>query len=76
MTEKASPKGWVVRVTTKRPGIYPAIEIYDVAIPAAADAVAAVRRACACGGDASTIIVTIAELPSGTDLRDGEVILP
>jgi len=73
MTDKASPKGWVVQVTTKRrDGGPPAAEIYDVAIADAADAVEAVRRAC---GGPDTVVEIVAELPSGTDLRDGEVLL-
>ncbi len=73
MTAAASPKGWVVRVTAKRlGGALPAVEIYDVAIADAVDAVEAVRRACGAGPDTIEIV---AELPSGTDLRDGEVLL-
>jgi hypothetical protein len=74
MTRAASPKGWVVRVTAKRlGGGLPAVGIYDVAIADAAGAVEAVRRACGAGPD--TIVEIVAELPSGTDLRDGEVLL-
>jgi hypothetical protein len=75
MTDKASPKGWIVRVTTKRlgGGGPPTVEIYDVAIADAADAVEAVRRVCKAGPD--TVVEIVAELPSGTDLRDGEVLL-
>ena len=73
MTAAASPKGWVVRVTTKRLGGLPAVEIYDVAIADAVDAVEAVRRAYGAGPD--TIVEIVAELPAGTDLRDGEVLL-
>ena len=73
MTDNASPTGWVVRVTTKRPGRIPSVEIYDAAIPDAVDAVEAVRKAC--GAGPGTIIETVAELPAGTDLRDGEVLL-
>jgi hypothetical protein len=74
MTDKASPKGWVVRVATKRlGGGPPAVEIYDVAIADAADAVEAVRRVCGAGPD--TVVEIVAELPSETDLRDGEVLL-
>ena len=73
MTNKPSPKGWIVRVTTKRVGGgHPTVAIYDVAIPDAAEALEAVRRACGAGPD--TIVETIGELPSGTDLRDGEVL--
>ena len=73
MTSKPSPKGWIVRVTTKRVGGgHPTVAIYDVAIPDAAEALEAVRRACGAGPDA--IVETIGELPSGTDLRDGEVL--
>jgi hypothetical protein len=46
MPDKGSPEGWVIRVTTERPGRYPSLQIYDVAIPDASDAVEAVRRAC------------------------------
>jgi len=61
-------------VTAKRLGGGPrALEIYDAAIADAADAVEAVRRACGAGPD--TIVEIVAELPSGTDLRDGEVLL-
>jgi len=74
MTRATSPKGWVVRVTAKRlGGVPPAVGIYDVAIADAAGAVEAVRRACGAGPD--TIVEIVAELPSGTDLRDGEVLL-
>ena len=74
MNAKASAKGWVVRATTKRSGGGPpATEIYDVAISDAADAVEAVRKASGAGPD--TVVETIAELISGTDLRDGEVLL-
>jgi hypothetical protein len=72
MIDKASPKAWVIRATRQCCGKPPAIEIYDVAIPGAADAVAAVRRECGVGPD--TIVATVAELPSGTDLRNGEVL--
>ena len=58
-------------MTTKRVGgKHPTVAIYDVAIPDAAEALEAVRRACGAGAD--TLVETIAELPSGTDLRDGE----
>jgi hypothetical protein len=60
-------------VTNPRQGRPPHIDIYDVAIADAADAVAAVRRASGAGHDA--VVETIAELPVGTDLRDGEVLL-
>jgi hypothetical protein len=73
MTDKASPKGWIIRVTTKRLGKPPSVGIYDAAIPDAADAVEAVRRLCGAGPD--TVVEAIAEFPSGTDLRDGEVLL-
>ena len=74
MTGKASPKGWVVRVTTKRRGGRPpGFEIYDAAIEDAVGAVEAVRRAC--GADPDTVVETVAELLSGTDLRNGEVLL-
>ena len=73
MPDRASPKGWIVRVTTKSSGRHPAVQIYDVAIADAAEALEAVHRASGAGPD--TIVETIAELPSGTDLRDGEVLL-
>ena len=74
MTDEALPKGWIVRVTTKRlGGRLPSVEIYDVAISNAVDAVEAVRRVC--GANPDTIVETIAELPYGTDLRSGEVLL-
>lgn len=74
MSDKASRKGWVLRVTTRRlGGRPPAIQIYDAGIPDAADAVEAVRKACGAGPE--TIVEIIAELPSGTDLRIGEVLL-
>ena len=66
-------KGLDHPVTTKRLGGLPSVGIYDVAIPDAADAVEAVRRLCGAGPD--TVVEVIAELPSGTDLRDGEVLL-
>ena len=73
MTEKAPTKGWIVRVTTKRlGGRPPSVAIFDVAIPDAGDAVEAVRWACGAGAD--TAVETIAELPPGHDLRDGEVL--
>jgi hypothetical protein len=73
MTNRTSPKGWVIRVVTPRPGRPPSVDIYDVAIPAAADAVEVVRQAS--GAGPGTIVETIAELPEGTDLRDDEVLL-
>jgi hypothetical protein len=74
MADKPSPEGWIVRVTTKRVGGRPSsVYIYDAAIPDAVEAVEAVRRVCDAG--AETIVETIAELLSGTDLRDGEVLL-
>jgi hypothetical protein len=74
MVNKTSPNGWIVRVTTNRlGGRSSSIEIYDTAIPDAVDAVEAVRRVCDAGAD--TIVEAIAELISGTDLRDGEVLL-
>jgi hypothetical protein len=54
-------------------GPTPSVDIYDVAISGADDAIEAVRRVCESGPE--TIVETIAELPEGTDLRDGEVIL-
>jgi hypothetical protein len=71
MVDKATPKGWIIRVTTKRPGRPPTEQIYDAAIADAVDAVEAVRRACGAGPE--TIVEIIAELP-WTDLRDGEVL--
>jgi hypothetical protein len=53
-------------VTTKRLGGRPRVAIYDVAIPDAAEALEAVRRAYGAGPD--TIVETIGEL------RDGEVL--
>jgi hypothetical protein len=73
MSDKASQKGWVVRVTNPRLGGPPSVHVYDVAIPNAADAVEAARQAS--GAGPGTIVETIAELPEGTDLRDGEVLL-
>jgi hypothetical protein len=73
MTDKPSPKAWMVRVTTKRPGgSFQSVEIYDAAIPDPADAVKAVRRACGAGPD--TIVEAVAEL-AWTNLRSGEVLL-
>lgn len=70
----AEAKGWIVRVTTKRAGGgRPIVHIYDVAIPDAADAVEAVRRACDAGP--ATTVEIVAALPPGADLRDGEVLL-
>jgi hypothetical protein len=72
MTDEASPKGWMVRVTTKRPGRgIQSVEIYDAGIPDPADAVEAVRRACEAGPD--TIVEAVAEL-AWTNLRSGEVL--
>jgi hypothetical protein len=73
MPNKTSPKGWIIRVTTKRPGRPPSVGIYDAAIRDAADAVEAVRRLYGAGPD--TVVEAVAELPAGTDLRDGEVLL-
>jgi hypothetical protein len=74
MTDKAPSKGWIARVTTKGVGGRPPfVGIYDAAIPGASDAVETVRSACGAGADA--FLEIIAELPSGTDLRDGEVLL-
>ena len=73
MTDKASPKGWVIQVTILRPGGNQSVQIYDVAIPEASSALETVRRVSGAGlGD---IVETIGELPVGTDLRDGEVLL-
>jgi hypothetical protein len=72
MTDEASPKGWMVRVTTKRlGGGIQSVEIYDAAIPDSADAIEAVRRAC--GARPDTIVETVAEL-AWTNLRSGEVL--
>jgi hypothetical protein len=46
--------------------------IYDVAIPGPAVAAAAVRKEC--GADPETIVEPVAELPSGTGLRNGKVL--
>jgi hypothetical protein len=73
MTNKSSSKGWIVRVATKCAGGYPSVQIYDVAIADAAGAVRAVRQTS--GADPGAVIETVAELPSGTALRDGEVLL-
>jgi hypothetical protein len=74
MADKPSPKGWIVRATTKRlGGRCSSVEVYDTAIPNAVEAVEAVRRVCDARAD--TIVETVAELLSGTDLRDGEVLL-
>jgi hypothetical protein len=73
MIDKAPPKGWIIRVKTKRPGRPQAEQIYDAASSDAADAVEAVRRTCGAGPD--TVVEIVAELPPGTDLRDGEVLL-
>lgn len=60
-------------MTTKRPsGGLPSVEIYDVAISDPAEAVEAVRKVC--GARPDTVVETVAELPSGTDLRAGEVL--
>jgi hypothetical protein len=57
-------------VTTKRFGGRPAsVGIYDTAIPDPIEAVEAVRMVCDAGAD--TIVEAIAELISGTDLRNG-----
>ena len=73
MADLPSPKGWIVRVTTTRlGGGPPSVEIYDVAISDAVDAIKHVRMVCGAGPD--TIVETIGELPSGIDLRDGEVL--
>ena len=60
-------------MTKPRVGRPPSVDIYDVAITWVDDAIEAVRRVCESGTEA--IVETIAELPEGTDLRDGEVIL-
>jgi hypothetical protein len=66
--------GWVIRVTSARPcARSPVIQIYHVAIPDAAAAIRVVRRAC--GADTDAVVETIAALPSGTDLHDGEVLV-
>jgi hypothetical protein len=71
---KDHQKGWIIRVTSKRGGAEPrSVQIYDVAVPDAADAVAAVRMLC--GSDHGTVVEPIGELPAGTDLRMGEVLL-
>jgi hypothetical protein len=73
MTQRASARGWVIRVKKARVGRPPSVNIYDVAIAGADEAIEAVRRVCEPGP--KTIVETIAELPAGTDLRDGEVLL-
>lgn len=73
MTDRASPKGWVIRVTILQLGRPPSVYIYDVAIANVGDTVEAVRQVCGTGPNA--VVETIAELPAGTDLRDGEVLL-
>jgi hypothetical protein len=74
VTAEASPKGWVVRATIKRlGGKPPAVEIYDVAIPDPEGALDAVRRVY--GASPDTVLEIVSELLSGTDLRDGEVLL-
>ena len=72
MTGKAPPKGWVVRVTTRRPDEPPSVQDYDAAIPDAFDALEAVRRLS--GTDSHATIEVVAELPAKTNLRDGDVL--
>ena len=71
---RVSSKGWVVRATTNRCG-HLCVQILDIAIPDAADALQAARKVCGADADIIVEIETIAELPSGTDLRNGEVLL-
>ena len=74
MTDKASPKGWVVQVTTRSPnGSSPSVYTYDAAIPDAFDALEAVRKVS--GVDLHATLEAVAELPAGIDLRPGEVLL-
>ena len=71
MTDKPSAKGWIVRVTTKRLGDGPpSVEIDDVAITDAVDAIKTVRRVCGAGPD--TIVETIGELPPGPTCATGK----
>jgi hypothetical protein len=72
MTDDASPKGWMVRVTTKRPGgSIQSVEFYDAAIPDSADAIEAVRPAVLVLTPLSRLFAELA----WTNLRDGEVLL-
>jgi len=71
MTDKASLKGWVVRVTTKRlSGGQPCIEIFDAAIVDPEEAAEAVMKASRAGPD--TVVQVIEELYA-TDLDRGTV---
>ena len=71
MTDKASLKGWVVRVTTKRlSGGQPCIEIFDAAIVDPEEAAEAVMKASNAGPD--TVVQVIEELYA-TDLDSGTV---
>jgi hypothetical protein len=73
MADEASARGWVVRVTSQRPGgMPPSVTIYHAGIADPVDAMHAVRTLCEADPDA--VIETIAEIPSGTDIRDGEVV--
>jgi hypothetical protein len=73
VTDKASPKGWVVQVTTRSPAGSPSVYTYDAAISDAFDALEAVRKVS--GVDSHATLEAVAELPAGTDLRPGEVLL-
>ena len=70
MTDKASPAGWVVRVTSKRPDGSTHVQVFEAAIPDAFDALEAVRKVSGCGNDAT--IEAITELAART-LPDGQV---
>ena len=73
MTDRTSPRGWVIHVTKPRLGRPPSVDFYAVAIADAGDPVEAVQQVCLPGLD--TVIETIAELPTGTNLRAGEILL-
>ena len=69
MNDKAMPVGWVVKVTTKRLGGGPAVEIFDVTYPDRASAQEAVERQC---GPGDFEVVAVEELVA-TDLGPNKV---
>jgi hypothetical protein len=70
MNHKALPVGWAIKVTTKRPGGGPAVEIFDVTYPDRASAQEAVKRHLGIGADYE--VVAVEELVA-TDLGPNKV---
>jgi hypothetical protein len=71
MSDKASPRGWLIRATTKRPdGGTPSVELFEAAILDRNQAVAEVAAICGAGPDT---LVEVVEQLFATDVPDGSV---